>query len=88
VAEQDHEFDGAKKSSGNVVYQSHANVYTKKRGACAHYLLENEPIFRLLDWLVSQPLVEQEAEGREAWTGIWDIGRARPTSTNGEWRAD
>jgi hypothetical protein len=28
----------------------------KKTGRCAHYLLENEPISRLLAWLISQPL--------------------------------
>jgi hypothetical protein len=45
-----------------MLFASHmptANAHTKKRGAgrCAHYLLENEPIFRLLAWLISQPLV-------------------------------
>jgi hypothetical protein len=36
----------------------------KKTGRCARYLLENEPIFRFLAWLITQPLIYQRPAAR------------------------
>jgi hypothetical protein len=57
VAEQDHQFGGAKKFERKCCLKVTCQRTHTKTGRCAHYLLENEPIFCLLAWLISQPLV-------------------------------
>jgi hypothetical protein len=42
-----------------MLFTSDMPTYTQTKGRCAHYLLGNEPIFRLLAWLISQLLSTQ-----------------------------
>jgi hypothetical protein len=50
-----------------MLFTSDMPTYTQKNGALrAHYLLGNEPIFRLLAWLISQPLLPTSGPGPPA----------------------
>jgi hypothetical protein len=56
VTEQDHQFGGAKFFERKCCLQVTCQRTDKKTGRCAHYSLENEPLFRLLAWLISRAL--------------------------------
>jgi hypothetical protein len=73
VAKQDHAFGGAKKIERGRCLQVTCQRTHKKTGRCAHYLLENEPIFRLPPSPYSTGLFQCGIHGRPVFNGLLSV---------------